>query len=181
MNRREHGFSLIDVLATVALMGVLVAIAVPTIGTALTDTRANAAIRALQGHLRNARDSAISKRRVVEVQFIGTNEVRTTRLEGTTRRVLQSTVFENGMTYRLTPGVPDTPDALGATAPLNFSGATIVYFQPDGSMTDTTNLPLSGTVFLGTQRTLSARAVTVLGPTGRVTGYRWDGRTWQQM
>lgn len=181
MNRWERGFSLVDVLATVALMGILLAIAVPSIGTAMTDTRANAGMRALQGHLRNARDSAISQRRVVEVQFIGTNEVRTTRLEGTTRRVLQSTVFEHGITFRLTPGVPDTPDALGATAPLNFGGATIVYFQPDGSMSDTTNLPLSGTVFLGTQRVLSARAVTILGPTGRVTGYRWDGRAWQQL
>ncbi len=177
---KASGFTLIDLLVTVAIAGIMMAVAVPSISTALTDARANAGMRAVQGHLRGARDAAIAQRRVVETQFVGTNELVSTRLEGTTRRVLQRTVLENGMTFRLTPGVPDTPESLGAARAVGFGGPTTVFFQPDGSLTDTTNLPLSGTVFLGTVRVLSARAVTVLGPTGRVTGYRWDGRAWRQ-
>jgi hypothetical protein len=83
------------------------------------------------------------------------------------------------MVYRLTAGVSDTPDAFGATAAVAFGGPTTVYFQPDGSLTDAQTLPISGTVFLGDPtRPLSARAVTVLGPTGRVEAYRWDSRAW---
>jgi Tfp pilus assembly protein FimT len=163
-------------------MGVLAAIAVPTVGTAMNDMRANAGLRAVQGQLRVARDAAIAKRRVVEVQFIGTSAVRSTRLEGTTRTILQTVFFENGMEFRLTPGVPDTPDAFGAGSAVSFSGLTTVFFQPDGSLTDAQGVPVSGTVFLGHQsRPLSARAITVLGPTGRVQGYRWDSRTWQRL
>jgi len=178
--RSARGFSLVDVLATVAVTGVLLAIAVPTVGTSLVDMRSNAALRAVQGHMRVARDSAIAKRRVVEVQFVGTDELRSTRLEGTGRTLLQSTYLENGMVFRLTPGVPDTPDAFGSGLAINFSGLTTLFFQPDGSLTDSLGVPVSGTVFLGhPNRLLAARAVTVLGPTGRVTAYRWDGQAWR--
>jgi hypothetical protein len=37
----------------------------------------------------------------------------------------------------------------------------------------------NGTVYLAMPSSLlSARAVTVLGSTGRVRGYKWDGRRW---
>ena len=110
--RGDRGFSFVDVMATVAVTGVLMAIAIPSIGTSLVDMRSNAGMRALQGHLRTARDSAVAQRRIVEVQFIGTNEVRSTRLEGTDRQTLQTTIFENGMRFHVMAGVPDTPDAI---------------------------------------------------------------------
>lgn len=179
--RGDRGFSFVDVMATVAVTGVLMAIAIPSIGTSLVDMRSNAGMRALQGHLRTAHDSAVAQRRIVEVQFIGTNEVRSTRLEGTGRQTLQTTIFENGMRFHVMAGVPDTPDGFGTSRAVNFGGLTTVFFQPDGSLTDAQGLPISGTVFLANPDwALSARAVTVLGPTGRVQGYRWDSRFWRQ-
>ncbi len=167
-------------LMVVAVTGIMMAIAVPSINTAVIDARANAGMRSVQGHLRAARDAAISLRRVVEVQFIGTGEIRSTRLEGAGRVLLQTTVLEQGMVFMVTSGVPDTPDAFGNTRPLDFGGPTTVFFQPDGSLGDATGLPVSGTVFLGVPtRVLSARAVTVLGPTGRVAAYRWDSVAWR--
>jgi len=168
------------VLLVVAVMGIMLAIAVPSINTALIDARANGAMRAVHGHLRAARDSAISLRRVIEVEFAGTNQIRSARLEGTTRTLLQTTILEGGMQFQVTAGLPDTPDAFGNATAINFGGPTLIYFQPDGTLGDTTGLPISGTVSMGTPaRTLSARAVTVLGPTGRVQPYRWDGSAWR--
>lgn len=169
-----------DIMVVVALIGVTLAITVPSINTALIDARANSVMRAAQAHLRAARDHAVSQRRLVEVQFVAPNEIRSTRLEGASRQPLAATVFEYGMQFQLTEGVPDTPDVFGAASAVDFGGPTTVYFQPDGSLGDATGLPVSGTVFLGTpSRPLSARAVTVLGPTGRVQGYRWDSRAWR--
>lgn len=164
----------------VAVTGIMMAIAVPSINTALVDARANAGMRSVQGHLRASRDAAISLRRVVEVQFIGTREIRSTRLEGAARVALQTTVLELGMEFMVTAGLPDTPDAFGNARGVDFGGPTTVFFQPDGSLGDATGLPVSGTVFLGVpNRALSSRALTVLGPTGRVAAYRWDGVAWR--
>ena len=84
------------------------------------------------------------------------------------------------MTYLLVAGIPDTPDAFGNGRAVNFGGPTTVWFLADGSLTDANGVPVSGTVFLATpSQPLSARAVTVLGPTGRIQGYRWDGKAWR--
>lgn len=175
----ERGLSLVEALIIVSVIGVMGAIAVPSVGTAIVDARANAAMRAVQGHLRVSRDEAMKARRVVEVQFTGDSQIRSVRL-GDTSSVLVTTMLESNMRFQLTPGLPDTPDAFGQAAALDFGGPTTVYFQPDGSLTDVAGLPVSGTVYLGTPgRVLSARAVTVLGPTGRVDGYRWDGVAWR--
>ena len=53
-------------------------------------------------------------------------------------------------------------------------------FTPDGTLRRSGRRTLNGTVFLAMPNSaLSARAVTVLGSTGRIRGYRWDGRIWK--
>jgi prepilin-type N-terminal cleavage/methylation domain-containing protein len=48
------------------------------------------------------------------------------------------------------------------------------------------NDPVNATIFIGIQpaagqtNTLSARAITVVGATGRVRGYTWNGTAWQE-
>ena len=47
-------------------------------------------------------------------------------------------------------------------------------FTTDGTLIDSGGTPINGTVFLSIQnQPESARAVTVLGSTGRVRGYKW--------
>ena len=56
-------------------------------------------------------------------------------------------------------------------------------FQSDGEFLDgATFLPINGTVYLGvTGQTSTARAVTVLGTTGRVRGWKSNGsNVWYQ-
>jgi hypothetical protein len=58
-----------------------------------------------------------------------------------------------------------------------------MVFQSDGEFLDgTTFLPINGTIFLGFPGQQStARAVTVLGTTGRVRGWKSNGNTtWYQ-
>jgi hypothetical protein len=85
-------------------------------------------------------------------------------------------------------GMPDTPDAYGNANPIEFESVANgpvggMVFQSDGEFLDgATFLPINGTVFLGiTGQQSTARAVTVLGTTGRVRGWKSTGATaWYQ-
>lgn len=163
-----------------SILMVLTAIAVPTIRNDMLDARAGTAMRQVRGQLSVARDMAMAQRRTVEVQFNGTNQIQLIRIDGAVRTPAGSTTLSNGMEYRLFPGLPDTPDAFGAVGGVSFGGATTVWFLADGSVSDAVGVPASGTLFLGmVDQPLSARAVTVIGPTGRIQAYRWDGRAWR--
>jgi hypothetical protein len=55
-------------------------------------------------------------------------------------------------------------------------------FTTDGTLIDSNGSPVNGTVFLSIANVpKSARAVTVLGATGRVRGYRWTGLAWTRV
>jgi hypothetical protein len=55
-------------------------------------------------------------------------------------------------------------------------------FTTNGSFIDGGNTLVNGTVFLGILggRPSTARAITILGATGRVRPYHYDGTAWQE-
>ncbi|MBI3669731.1 MAG: hypothetical protein HY237_08135 [Acidobacteria bacterium] len=59
-------------------------------------------------------------------------------------------------------------------------GPTAMVFQSDGTFADNaTSQPINGTVFVGLPgQSATARAVTILGATGRVRPYKWNGTQW---
>jgi prepilin-type N-terminal cleavage/methylation domain-containing protein len=176
----SSGYTLTEILVAVGLIGILSAISLPAVGNALTDSRANATARIVLGQLQSASELAQKVRRNIEIKFIGTNQLQVIRIDGTTSTVINTVTFEGAMAYRLFTGVPDTPDGFGNATPTYFGAATRLFFTTDGSLVDQMNLPISGTIFLGMlNKSLSARAITLLGTTGRAQIYRWDGRQWQ--
>ncbi len=178
--RSGAGFTFLDTLAAVAITGVLLGVSVPMIGSGLEHARANAAMRATAGFLMAARDAAMTQRRTIEITFDGENRMTATRVEGSTRTTVTSLQLEYGIRFLLQPGVPDTPDAFGHSRAVSFGGTSRAWFLADGSLTDDDGIPVSGTVFLsGPHKPATARAVTVLGATGRVQPYRWDGSQWR--
>jgi prepilin-type N-terminal cleavage/methylation domain-containing protein len=176
----DTGFSMIEVMLVVAVGSVVAGMAAFSAHHAVPEFRANAAQRVVESQLITAREMAITQRRTVEVQFIPPNEIRTTRVElNGARTELNHVYFEGGATFLLVPGVPDTPDGFGNRTAVSFANASQTLFLSDGSFVDQSGQPASGTVSLGIAgRTTTARAVTVFGGTGRVTGYRWTGSAW---
>jgi Tfp pilus assembly protein FimT len=176
----RSGYSLLELVVVASILMVATAIAVPTIRNEMFDARAGATMRQVRGQLSVARDTAMAQRRTVEVQFNGTNQIQLIRIDGAVRTPVGLTTLSNSMEYRLFPGLPDTPDAFGAEGGISFGGATTVWFLADGSVSDAVGVPASGTLFLGVaDQPLTARAVTVIGPTGRIQAFRWDGRAWR--
>lgn len=180
--RGDAGYSMVELMVVVAVGCILSGMAALRVTQTMPDIKANSARQAVHTQLIAARELAISKRRPIEVEFLGTGQIRLTRVElDGTRTELNRTFLEGGVRWTTYAGVPDTPEAFGNSTAIEFNGVAKPAFLSDGSFVDTTGQPLSGTVFLGVpNKSTTARAVTVFGGTGRVTAYRWSGTVWQR-
>ena len=181
--RQIEGFSAIELLMTVGIMGVLMSMAVFQIGQSLPGYRGDGAMRIVAAQFNTARELAITQRRNMRVVFTNPNQLQIVREEATnplTTTIIGSVLLESGAGFNLVTGVPDTPDAFGNSSATYFGTATLVRFGTEGTLMDQNGLTINGSVFVSIpKQSRSLRAVTILGTTGRVRGYRWDGTRWK--
>ncbi|PYU85270.1 MAG: hypothetical protein DMG51_09180 [Acidobacteria bacterium] len=186
--RLQPGFSLMEILVAVAIISIILGMALLNYGNILPNFKANSAMDQLLYQLRSARERAIAHRREVQVQFVGTNQLTITEIWLLGTAPPASTVsFEGGAQYLILPGVPDLPAPFnfGNTVPVYFGGLSggppIMKFSTTGAFIDGGNTIVNGTVFMGIPgKPSTARAISVLGATGRVREYHWDGSQWQE-
>ena len=186
--RLQPGFSLMEILVAVAIISIILGMALLNYGSILPNLKANSAMGQLLYQLRSARERAIAHRREVQVQFVGTNQLTITEIWLLGTAPPASTVsFEGGAQYIILPGVPDLPAPFnfGNTAPVYFGGVSggppLMKFSTTGALVDGGNTLVNGTVFMGIPgRPSTARAISILGATGRVREYHWDGSQWQE-
>ena len=191
--RSASGFSLVEMMLVVGIGAVLTGMAVSQIGIARPGMNGDGAMRVTLGLMNQARQIAIQQRRYVRVIFTTPpNTIQVIREDTTsptvcttTCTVLTSAYLEGNVQFGVVSGVVDTPDGFGINSaafnstPVAFGSAANVKFAPNGTLVNQDGLATNGTVFLAIPGTaLSSRAVTVLGATGRVRGYRWDGKQW---
>ena len=177
---RCEGFSLVELTLVVLLMSVIAAFALLNVGGIQPRVGANTAESQTVAQLRRGRELAIAQRRNIEIQFLGDNQIQLVRYDvpnGTT--VLGTVTLEGDMEFLLFDDIPDTPDMFGNTTAVAFGGAATLIFRSDGTLVDTLGNPLAGSIFLGQpDHPETARAVTILGATGRIRGYQWTGTEW---
>ncbi len=177
---REAGYNLVEMMLVMGLMAILSGMAVLQINASRPGLKADGGMRVVLGRLNQARELAITQRRFMRVTFTNPNQVAIVREDTTTTTTTISTVLlEGGVTYSFGTGVPDTPEHFGMNSATYFGSVTNVKFTPDGQLVNQDGVSANGTVFLsisGIPR--SARAITIFGSTGRVRGYKWDGKNW---
>jgi Tfp pilus assembly protein FimT len=176
------GFSLVEVLIILMLLCIMGGFAVLSLNSILPGITANEAMYQAVGQLRNAREAAIGQRRTIEIKLLGNNQIQLVRYNlpnGTT--TISDIRLANGCQFVLFDNTPDTPDSFGNASAVNFPGTNTLKFLSDGTLVDDQNNPVSGSIFIGApDHDETARAVTILGATGRVRSYRWTGTEWIQ-
>lgn len=190
---RERGFSMVELMVSLMIILIVSAIAVVSLKPNLDQARVDSAMRVVLSTFRQAREFAIANRRYVQISFPANNQIRVTQLNsrtpgaGAVNPILTTVTLAPPLVFNL-DGMPDTPDGYGKSGPIVFEGVVNgpvggMLFQSDGELVDgATNLPINGGIFLGVPGLQStARAVTILGTTGRIRGWRSNGATaWNQ-
>ncbi|MCC7008873.1 MAG: hypothetical protein IT184_08660 [Acidobacteria bacterium] len=178
----DDGFSATEVLVVAAMAITLTVWTTAVFGSTAATVQGDADMQVVHGQVKFARETAINQRRLVEVRFTSPNLIEVIRHNlpnGTT--VISSAYLEHHAQFTVFDGVPDSPDGFGRTTPIDFGGSAAVMFTAEGTFVDEDGQPVNGTVFLGQpSRPLTARAVTVFGPTAMIRTYRWNGAAWSR-
>lgn len=190
--RGAHGTSLLELLVVVCILGVLCAIAVPQILSALDDLRTRAAARYLAARCQDARFQSVKRSTRVCVRFLAdVDDFQIGTFADGNRNGLRTREIASGTDPALMPDVrfaslfPHVRIGIGAGVPLIDGSAgsdpvligsnNILTFSPDGTSS-------AGSVYVrgdgGAQY-----AVRVLGVTGRtrVLKYQRSNRAWTAM
>jgi type II secretory pathway pseudopilin PulG len=187
-SKQQRGFSLLEALTAIALIMILAGMAIINFGSVLPSAKANSAMDQMLYQLRSARARAIAHRCDVRIQFVGADQLTISELWQKGVPPPPMTVsFEGGAKYAVFNTLPDIPAPynFGNSGPIYFGGSAspppIMQFTSNGSFIDGGNTLVNGTVFLGIPgNPQTARAISVLGATGRVRQYHWDGTQWQE-
>jgi len=190
--RTERGFSAIELMIVVAIAISITVMAVLAFQPALKDAQNDAAMRETMDTMRQARQYSITNRRYVQLTFTTGSPSTITATQrndlggfGGTNPILFTVAIPGPTTFYLNNTTPDTPDHDGNCAAIcieNTSGGpTSILFQSDGELVDATYTAMNGSLFLGvTNQPTTYRAVTILGSTGRVRQWKYNGSAWSQ-
>lgn len=177
----DAGYSLLELLIVAVMITTLSAVTAGFYRSARATVEGNANIRRVEALLKLARDTAVNERRAIVITYTAPNLLRLTRLNipiGTT--FVAEAYLEDNMSFMLFAGMPDTPDSFGRASAFDFGAAVQVLFTADGMLTDQLGNALNGTLFLGQPGApLSARALTIFGPTSTMRSYSWNGTAWR--
>ena len=179
------GFSLIEVLLTLGIAGVLAAMAVPVSSQYIKWAKADSTAESTLRIIASGRDRAVAERRNIELTFVMPNIVRLERENidasgNTTSKTIELEVMlDNGQQFLKFTGVPDTPDAFGNSSAITFGGTAPYMFASDGTLVDSSGDVVNGTIFVGTpNQKETARAITVFGASGLLRSWKWRGSSW---
>jgi type II secretory pathway pseudopilin PulG len=188
---QQKGFTLLEAVVVIGIMMILAGIAIVQSFGSREFYQASSAMDTVVSQLRIARELAITQRTYVQVWFVSNGTTQQVQYQvlkqpGTNENngPVVTTNLPTQTSFMLTPGVPDTPMAFGNNSAIyigNVSGGPVTMeFTATGQFTDGTGFnTLNGTVFIGIPgQKNTARAVTIMGGTGRVRPYSYTGNTW---
>lgn len=177
----DAGFTLLELLAVMVIGIAVASIGLGGFASVLDTVRGDASMNKVQWQLKLARETAINQRRSVEVRFTPPNFMTVVRRNIPNGETVVSTaVLEHQTNFVMFPAFPDTPDQFGNATAIDFGTANAVMFNAEGQLVDETGSIINGTIFIGRiGAPMTARALTVFGPTSTIRTFRWNGTEWR--
>jgi prepilin-type N-terminal cleavage/methylation domain-containing protein len=178
----DAGMSMMEMVIVLALISVVCASAIGVTADFLRQAKADSTLLAALNGIQIARNRAVGERRYFQVSFLTPNRIQVTRIETTgATTAISDTYLENGQSYQLFAGLPDTPDRFGKASAVDFGTTPTIRFTSDASLLDASGDVVNGTVFFGeTGKPSTARAITIFGGTGLIRTWKWNGLAWIQ-
>jgi len=177
--RISRGFSFVELLLVVALVGVVAAAAYPVITSTMDHYASEAAFELLLSTVRNARQSAIDNRRAYRLTFTAPGSIAVWRQDSgfAWERDRQLNMTEN-VSFSLPSGIPGIP-MIPHSSDIDFGGDNTFLFRGDGSAISTSGQVVSGVVYLSrNDGSGSCWAVSIFGGTGMARGWTYEGEQW---
>jgi len=178
----DAGFTVIELMVVMVISATLLSLGMGGFSSVLDTVRGDASMNKVQWQLKLARETAINQRRAVEIRFTPPNFMSVVRRNIPNGETVVSTaVLEHRTDFVVFPAFPDTPDGFGNAAAIDFGAATAVMFNAEGQLVDETGNIINGTIFIGrVGAPMTARALTVFGPTSAIRTFRWNGAEWRR-
>jgi prepilin-type N-terminal cleavage/methylation domain-containing protein len=195
--RNNKGFSLIELMVVLVIVGILAALMIPNVAGFISNMEINEAAQNVAGALRTAKEIAITKNVRTVVWISENNRDYTLYRQPMFAGELNSpdTIVVNGITlYAIdtrpisvkgnigmqTKATGNRPDGSGG---ISVQQSLKVEFFPKGSAdqlnTGDTTIYLMSDVDFARNKTSGMRAITVSAATGRARIYQWGGSSWQ--
>ena len=187
--KQATGFTVIELLIAVGILGILSSIAIPSYNAWLPKTRVNSAARELFTELQLAKMKAISENNDYVITFDGANntdriyddddnDFATAGAEW--EELVKAVDIDNrhpGISYGYVSG--ESPSGSVITKAVTFSGSPRrVAFSPTGLANKNGSIYLVPTADTSNSRKDRQRVITIL-KTGRVRLYRHTGSAWE--
>ena len=186
--RRARGFSLVEALIGLAILGILLAFTVPLLAETVARERLLAASLEMAAQFRALRQRAVSEGCSFGLRFVAAgsswgytlyrdgngNGIRTAdilsgkdgRMEGPDDPASRFEGIRIGLPETPVPQIPPGSGSIASPAdPVKFGSTNLVSFSPSGSVS-------GGTLYLTDGKRVAA--VVVYGPTGRIRLHRYD-------
>jgi len=186
---RAHGFSLLEVVGTVALAMTLLALAIPSLTKASQTYKLSALAREVEGQLRNTRFTAINRNRTASLLFSSGGDWYFLDLDtnGTVTGLERPMwVPQNGFSMNSgTPSPSLTSGVMGTSLDLIFLPNRGIAFTPRGivvqvnagQVPNTNRLPAPGVIYI--RDPYGNYAAVTITPAGRIRSWFLSGTVWR--
>jgi len=177
--KSREGFTLIEILMTMIIMGILMSVAVPNFSKWKEKHEINGQAQKVYFDLMLARTSAVKNNNLVRVTFNTTSHTYTihddTNDDGTqdSGEAVKSVALENDINFAYNTGITDI-DGNTISAPVSFGGSQVVTFDSRGQASASGSVFLLHTSDIGSTDD-RARSISVLQATGAVDYWTYDG------
>jgi Tfp pilus assembly protein FimT len=176
-----RGFSLLEILMVGGMIAVVGAFSMMIIGPALEARDVDIAVRTVSNEMHRARQYAVDARRRTRVTFTNpatiTVDQQAPVSQGGAWTQVSTTDLPGLMEFEVDAALSavDGPEGHGVSAAIDFSGASQIWFMPDGSAVDTNGALSNGVVYVAEpSKVETSRAVTLFGSTGRIRRWVFD-------